>query len=208
MALENSSTKSYDGRMPAKETERSFLSKLSGYLLSLPFDLKMLQEAASNLDLQPAAREIAAGAIIYTLLPQEGEGPLRFADDVLLVRAAFAAVRAKGGEAFGSFQERFPEVYEKLDDDLQVFEQQLGDLWRWLSGKIETFGRLTYKGKRAAQYVENDENLSLLYDEGLEFETNYNVNEEQVRNRVRRVEQVVELLTKRHAEDLKKIGSA
>jgi hypothetical protein len=207
MKLENSSTKSYDGRMSAKETERSFLSKLSEYLLSLPFDLKILQEAASNLDLHPAARELAAGAIMHTLLPQEGEGPLRFADDVLLVRAAFAAVRAKGGEAFAPFRERFPEVYEKLDDDVQVFEEQLGELWRWLSGKIETFGRINFKGKRAAQYVENEDNLSLLYDEGLEFETNYNVSEEQVRNRLRRVEQVLELLTKRHAEDLKKIGS-
>jgi hypothetical protein len=206
MKLENSSTKSYDGRMAAKETERSFLSKLGEYLLSLPFDLKILQEAASNLDLHPAARELAAGTIMHTLLPQEGEGPLRFVDDVLLVRAGFAVVRAKGGEAFAPFRERFPEVYEKLDDDLQVFEDQLGELWRWLSGKIETFGRLTFKGKRATQYIENEDNLSLLYDEGLEFETNYNVSEEQVRNRLRRVEQVVELLTKRHAEDLKKIG--
>lgn len=194
--------------MSAKETERSFLSKLAEYLLSLPFDLKILQEAASDLDLAPAARELAAGAIMHTLLPQEGEGPLRFVDDVLLVRASLAGVRAQGGEAFGAFRERFQEVYEKLDDDVTVFAEQLGDLWRWLSTKIDTFGRVTFKGKRPAQYIENEENLSLLYDEGLEFETNYNVSEEQVRNRLRRVEQVVELLTRRHAEELKKIAAA
>jgi hypothetical protein len=194
--------------MSAKETERSFLSKLAEYLLSLPFDLKILQEAASDLDLHPAARELAAGAIMHTLLPQEGEGPLRFVDDLLLVRAALAGVRDKGGEAFGTFRERFQEVYEKLDDDLQVFAEQLGDLWKWLTGKLDSFGRLTFKGKRASQYVESDDNLALLYDEGLEFETNYNVSEEQVRNRLRRVEQVIELLTRRHAEELKKISAA
>jgi hypothetical protein len=192
--------------MSSKETERTFLSKLGEYLLSLPFDLKILQEAASDLDLHPKAREIAAGAIMHTLLPQEGEGPLRFADDVLLVRAAFAAVKLQGGEAFGTFQERFREVYDRLDEDVALFRSQLGDLWSWLSGKIDTFGKLTFKGKRAAQYIENEEGLALLYDEGLEFETNYNVTEEQIRNKLRRAEQVSELLTKRHAEELKKIG--
>jgi hypothetical protein len=206
MDLENSSTQRYDGRMGAKETEQRFISRLGEYLVSLPFDLKVLQEAASDPDLALAARETAAGAIMHTLLPQEGEGPLRFADDVLLVRAAFQAVAQQGGEAFGAFRDRFREIYDAVDEDVKLFESTLGPLWTWLAGKVGTFGKLVFKGKKASAYVESDEGLSLLYDEGLEFETNFNVNEEQVRNRVRRVEQVVELLTKRHAEESKKIG--
>jgi hypothetical protein len=192
--------------MTAKETER-FLSTLGEYLVSLPFDLKVLQEAASDPDLDRAARELAAGAIVHTLLPQEGEGPVRFADDVLLVRAAFSAVLAKGGEGANAFRERFREIYDRLEGDLALFEEQLGrDVWRWLVGKIDAFPKQVFKGKKAAQYVENDEGLSQLYDEGLEFETNYNVTEEQVRNRVRRVEPVLESLSRRRAEESRKIG--
>jgi hypothetical protein len=194
--------------MTAKEVERGFLSRLSEYLLSLPFDLKALQEAASDPDLDRSAREVAAGAIMHTLLPQEGPGgdPLRFVDDVLLVRAAFAAVARHGGDAFEAFRGRFSEIYDRLDEDVALFSTQLGPLWAWLSGKIESFPRLTYKGKRAPQYIDSEENLALLYEEGLEFETNYNVTEEQVRNKLRRVEQVTELLTRRHAEEQKKIN--
>ena len=187
--------------------ERGFLSSLSAQLLSLPFDLKVLQEAASDPDLDRSARELAAGAIMHTLLPQEGEGPLRYVDDVLLVRAAFAAVARQGGDAFAAFRGRFAEIYDRLDGDVELYDSQLGSLWRWLAGKVDHFHRLTYKGKRAAHYIENDEALSLLYEEGLEFETNYNVNEEQVRNKLRRCEQVIELLQRRHAEESKKIGA-
>src|SRR5439155_951561 len=75
--LEKSSTERYEGRMRPKETEARFLSILSEYLVSLPFDLKILQEAVADPDLDRSAREVAAGAIVHTLLPQEGEGPLR-----------------------------------------------------------------------------------------------------------------------------------
>lgn len=196
----------YDISMSVQEAERGFLSRLGECLLSLPFDLKVLQEAASDPNLDRAAREIAAGAILHTLLPQEGEGPLRYADDVLLVRAALAAVSAKGGEGASAFRERFADVYDRLDEDITVFKGELGELWSWLATKIDTYPRVVYKGKRAAQYTEDDDGLALLYEEGLEFETNYNVNEDHVRNRVRRVEQVTELLKKRHADESKKIG--
>jgi hypothetical protein len=192
--------------MTAKETEQRFLSILSQYLVSLPFDLKILQEAVADPDLDRSVREIAAGAIVHTLLPQEGEGPLRFVDDVLHVRAALKAIVDRGGEGAGRFRDRFSDVYGPLDEELGAIDAQLADTWRWLSGKTEGFARLPYKGRRASQYVDDDEGQSFLYDEGLEFETNYNVSEDQVRNKVRRVDQVVELLTKRRAEEAKKIG--
>lgn len=194
--------------MIATETERRFLSLLGGYLLSLPFDLKALQEAVADDNLDRAARELAAGAIVHTLLPQEGgEGPLRFADDVLFVRVAFREVAARGGDSAAAFRDRFREIFDPLDADLVVLEKQLGaDLWQWLSGKVAGFARLPFKGKRASQYVDDDDAQSLLYDEGLEFETNYNVTEEQVKNRLRRADQVVELLGKRRADEARKKG--
>src|SRR6185437_15218198 len=188
-----------------KEAERPFLEKVGEYLLSLPFDLKILQEAVTDPDLERGAREIAAGTIIHTIGPQEGDGPMRFVDDVLLVRAALKRVVADGGEHAKDFVARFDaEVYGKLDDDLHVFEEVLGDLWPWLTGKLETFRKPPYKGKTPSQYVDDEEAAAFLYDEGLEFQTNYNVTEDKVRNSVRRVDAIVEQLNKRRAEDAKK----
>jgi len=188
-----------------KEAERPFLEKVGEYLLSLPFDLKILQEAVTDPDLERGAREIAAGTIIHTLGPQEGDGPMRFVDDVLLVRAAFKRVVADGGEHAKEFAARFEsEAYGKLDADLTMFEDVLGDLWPWLTGKLETFRKPPYKGKTPSQYVDDDEAASFLYEEGLEFQTNYNVTEDKVRNSVRRVDAILESLNKRRTEDAKK----
>jgi hypothetical protein len=188
-----------------KEAERPFLEKVGEYLLSLPFDLKILQEAVTDPDLERDAREIAAGTIIHTFGPQEGDGPMRFVDDVMLVRAAFKRVVADGGEHAKEFAARFDsEAYAKLDADLKMFEEVLGDLWPWLTGKIETFRKPPYKGKTPSQYIDDDEAASLLYEEGLEFQTNYNVTEDKVRNSVRRVDAILESLNKRRAEDAKK----
>ncbi|MDB4971419.1 MAG: hypothetical protein JWN44_7108 [Myxococcales bacterium] len=188
-----------------KEAERPFLEKVSEYLLSLPFDLKILQEAVSDPELERDAREIAAGTIIHTIAPQEGEGPIRYVDDVLLVRAALKRILAEGGEHAKDFATRFDaEVYGKLHDDLAVFESVLGDLWPWLTGKLESFRKPLYKGKTPSQYVDDDEAASSLYEEGLEFQTNYNVTEDKVRNSVRRIDTILEQLNKRRAEDAKK----
>jgi len=188
------------------EADRPFLEKVSEYLLSLPFDLKILQEAVTDPDLERGAREIAAGTIIHTIGPQEpSDGPIRFVDDVLLVRAALKRVVADGGEHAKDFATRFDtEVYGKLDEDLELFENALGDLWPWLTGKIEQFRKPPYKGKTPSQYVDDEEAAAFLYEEGLEFQTNYNVTEDKVRNSVRRVDAILEQLNKRRAEDAKR----
>jgi len=85
-----------------------------------------------------------------------------------------------------------------------MFEDVLGDLWPWLTGKLETFRKPPYKGKTPSQYVDDDEAASFLYEEGLEFQTNYNVTEDKVRNSVRRVDAILESLNKRRTEDAKK----
>jgi hypothetical protein len=190
--------------MGAKEAERPFLERVSEYLLSLPFDLKILQEAVTDPDLDRSAREVAAGTIIHSLLPQEGDSPGRYVDDVLLVRAAFKRVVAEGSDGAKAFAERFNDVYGRLDEDLALFQQALGDLWPWLSAKLSNFPKLVYKGKRPAQCLDDDEAASFLYEEGLEFQTNYNVTEEQVRNKLRRADTLIDILHRRRADEAKK----
>ncbi|MCS6915808.1 MAG: hypothetical protein RMK29_16635 [Myxococcales bacterium] len=192
--------------MVAKEVGREFLSRACEYLISLPFDVKALQEAVSNQDLEREARELAAGVVIYTLNHhQEGNGIERFIDSVFLVRIAFEQVVLRGGEGSHAFRERFAEIYGALDRDIDVFRSYLGpELWSWLNGRLPAFSRLTLKGKRPRQYVDDTEALDQLYEDCLDFQTNYNITEAQVQNRLRRPEQIAEYLQRRHAEDSKK----
>ncbi len=190
--------------MGAKEAERPFLERMTEYLQSLPYDLKILQEAVTDPDLDRPLREVAVGTIVHTPLPQEGESPGRYVDDVLFVRAAFQHIRNDSSDGAKAFVERFGEVYGKLDEDVQVFSEALGDLWPWLISKLPSFPKQVYKGKKSQQFLDDEETASFLYEEGLEFQTNYPVNEEQVKNRIRRLDQILELLQKRRAEEAKK----
>jgi hypothetical protein len=184
--------------------EGPFLDKLSEYLLSLPTDLKVLQEAVTDPDLDRDVREMAAGTIIHTILPQEGDSPGRYVDDVLLLRAALAQIQANKSEGAQAFVGRFADVYDKLGEDVKTFGAVLGELWPWIESKLPTFAKQVFKGKKPGQYIDDEEAASSLYDEGLEFETNYPVKEDQVKNKIRRVESILELLNKKRAEEAKK----
>ena len=192
--------------MTAAEVERTFLERVSEYLVSLPYDLKILQEAVTDLDLELNVRLLAAATIVHTLLPQEGDGgPLRYVDDVFFVRAALDEVARGDSEGAVAFRERFnAEVYERLPEDLNLFSSYLGELWPWLTARLPTFSKLMLKGKKPQQAIDDEEIATLLYDEGLAFQTNYPVNEEQVRNKFRRADQVREFFKKRFEGDKKK----
>lgn len=191
--------------MQSTEIGREFLTRVSEYLVTFPFDLKILQEAITEPDLERGARELAASVLIGSLSPQEGSGPERFVDDVVLLRITLSRIAKEGGEEAAGFCTRFGEVYSKLDDDLRIFEQSLGpELWSWLSARPASFCRLPLKGKRASQYVDDPSSWDQLYEDGVDFQTNYDVTEAQIQNKLRRPEQLIEILQRRHAEDIKK----
>src|SRR6516164_5873090 len=109
--------------------ERRFLATLSEYLVSLPFDLKVLFEAKDDPDLDRKARETACGAILYVLTRGDVAGEkniIGFVDDVVLVRLALSAIAQQGGEGAGPFRDRFADQYESLDETIATFREFLG----------------------------------------------------------------------------------
>ena len=194
--------------MSAQDVERRFLATMSGWLVSLPHDLKVLFEAKDDPNLDRQAREIAAGAILYVLDTESGPEPdfAAFADDAILVREALRAVEAGGGEGAAAFRERFAEMYENLDADLAICSQAMGDAFTWLAGKIGNLHKQVYKGKKVPQYIDDDEASELLYDAGLEFTTDYPVDEEKLGMRVKKPETLLEPLKRKAAEEKKKIA--
>jgi uncharacterized membrane protein YkvA (DUF1232 family) len=189
--------------------ERRFLSTTSRYLVSLPFDLKVLFEAKDDPDLDRRARETACGAILHVLTPGDVAGEkniIGFVDDTVIVRLALKAILEKGGEGAEAFRDRFVDQYEGLEEALSCFEEFLGaDLYGWLAGKIEGLPKLSYKQKRVPAYLDDEETAEDLYEQGLTFQTDYEITEEILRDKFKQVRPVIEHLQKRKADEAKKI---
>lgn len=194
-----------------KELERRFLEAISRHLVSLPFDLKVLYEALTDPDLEREAREAAAAGVVYVLSPSDivvdrDRKLASYVDDLILLRAALKRVADTGGEKVQAFLERFPDEYADLDEYNALYSQALGDLYPWLVGKLEIFKKLVYKGRRAVDYIDDEEASTFLYDEYLTFQTDYDITEQSLAGRLRKVEPILEAMRRKRAEDAKKIS--
>jgi hypothetical protein len=189
--------------------QRRFLATVSGWIVSLPHDLRVLLEAKDDPNLDRPARETAAGAILYVLSPESLGGDnevVEYADDAILVRAALDAVLRKGGEGAPPFRDRFPEYYDTLADDLDVCKQAMGDAYAWLAAKVEQLPKQQYKNKKVPQYIDDDESVTDLYEDSLAFQTDYPIDEDKLGMRLKRPETLLEPLRKKAAEEKKKIA--
>ena len=79
--------------------EARFVELFKTWLVSLPHDLKIAIEAMDDENLPRSAREIAVGAIMYVVSPNDfvsdrNEAVASFADDAILLRLALLAVIA------------------------------------------------------------------------------------------------------------------
>ncbi len=189
------------GSQGQRDLERRFLTTVSGWILSLPHDLKVLFEAKDEPNLDRPAREVAAGAILYTLIPDiSGEQDfVGFADDAILLRTALRTVAATGGEGAAAFRERFAEYYGTLDADLELCQSAMGDTFTKLLNKIETLHKLAYKNKKVAQYLDDEEESEILYEDGLAFGSNYPIDEEKLGMRLKKPETLLEPLKRKAA---------
>jgi len=193
-----------------KELERRFLETISRTLVSLPFDLKVLIEAVADSDLEREARLLAAATVVYVITPKEGnvDPPVRFAEDVILLRLALVRIAAEGGEGAPAFKERFAEDFGRLDEELELFRRAYGaDVIEWLDSRWAALGKAVYAKKKIAMFVDDEEVGTFLYDEGLGFGTNYPITEKSLAGRVKQVQPFIDHLVRKRDQDKKKITS-
>lgn len=191
-----------------KDLERSFLGAYARALVALPFDLKVLLEAVSDADLEEGVRQIAASAVVHVLAPKDGnvEPVARHAEDVVLVRLALRKIVSEGGAEASAFRDRFPDNYGRLDEELGMFERAFGgDVISWLDGKWATLAKAVYGKKKVAQFVDDEEAGTWLYEEGLRFVTDYPITEKSLAGRLKQGQPVVDHLLRKREQDKKKI---
>ncbi|HSZ82590.1 MAG TPA: hypothetical protein VLA14_09915 [Polyangia bacterium] len=161
-------------------------------------------------DLEHDTRVLAAATVVHVITPKEGnvDPPVRFAEDVVLLRLALVKIAAEGGEGAPAFKERFAEDYGRLDAELELFRQVFGDdVVAWLDSRWATLAKGVYAKKKIPVFVDDEEVGTFLYDEGLQFGTNYPITEKSLAGRVKQVQPFIDHLARRRDQDKKKITS-
>lgn len=185
--------------------ESKFVELMRSWLVSLPHDLKIAFDAMDDENLPRSVREIATGVVIYVVSPNDSvlsdrdNTIVSYADDAVMLRLALHKALGKG-EDETAFRERFPELFENLEEDLKLCRSMMGDLMTWLEGKISSLKTADYKGKKVAVYLDNDEAREQLFDDGLVFRTDYPVDEKTIDDKLKKATTVVDAL-RRHRTD-------
>jgi len=190
--------------------ESKFVELMRSWLVSLPHDLKIAFDAMDDENLPRAVREIATGVVIYVVSPNDAVSDrnnniVSYADDALLLRLALEKALGKG-EDEQAFRNRFPELFENLEDNLKLCKSVLGDLVTWLESKVGGLKSIDYKGKKVPAYLDNDEAREQLFDDGLVFRTDYPVDEKTIGDKLKKAATVVETMKRRKADEARAKG--
>ena len=192
--------------------ESKFVELVRSWLVSLPHDLKIAFDAMDDENLPRSVREIATGVAIYVVSPNDYVGDrndqiVSYADDAVLLRVALQKALGQG-EDEQTFKQRFPELFDNLEEDLKVCKSVMGDLMTWLEGKVATLQKVEYKGRKVPAYLDNDEAREQLFDDGLVFRTDYPVDEKTIGDKLKKATTVVEVMKRRKADEARAKGLA
>ncbi len=191
--------------------ESKFVELVRSWLVSLPHDLKIAFDAMDDENLPRAARELATGAAIYIVTPKDSADRnaevVSYADDAVLLRLALQKALGKG-EDEQAFRERFPELFEGLDENLKLCKSVIGELMTWLEQKVGSLKTISYKGKKLATYLDDDEAREQLFEDGLVFRTDYPVDDKTIGDKLKKAATVVEVMKRRKADEARAKGIA
>ena len=190
--------------------ESKFVELMRSWLVSLPHDLKIAFDAMDDENLPRTVREIATGAAIYVVSPNDAVSDrnnniVSYADDALLLRLALDKALGKG-EDEQAFRDRFPELFDNLEDNLKLCKSVLGDLVTWLESKVGGLKSVDYKGKKVPAYLDNDEAREQLFDDGLVFRTDYPVDEKTIGDKLKKAATVIDTMKRRKADEARAKG--
>ena len=191
------------------EIGRRFVETMRAWLISLPHDLKILYEASADENLDRAARELATGAIIYIISPTEFISADRsdfsgYADDCVILRLALRRIASGDDEDAKQFRDRFEDFFVRVDEELDVCKQAMGELYAWLEARVDHLVAGEYKSKKVPGYVDDDELSELLYEDGLVFATEYPVDEDDLADRFKKASTILEVMQRRKGEEDRK----
>jgi uncharacterized membrane protein YkvA (DUF1232 family) len=196
----------------AINAESQFVELVRAWLVSLPHDLKTAFDAMDDENLPRPARELAAGVAVYIVSPKDSmadrnDAVVSYVDDAVLLRLVFQKALGKG-EDEQAFRDRFPDLFQELDADLALCKSVMGELMTWLESKLGSLKTTSYKGKKLAAYLDDDEARETLFDDGLVFRTDYPVDEKTIGDKLKRAATVLDAMKRARADEARAKGIA
>lgn len=149
-------------------TVEQFADALGEAMLTLPQDLKALLRLVEDPELDEAGRTLACGAMLHVLSGANAipgvKGTLAYADDVLVLRLTVERLEESSPDVVARHREDLPEVYDAMDEQMEIVRDYLGDLLSVLDRATDGLPKLTYEG-HSAELCSSDEDASTwLYD--------------------------------------------
>ena len=192
--------------------ESKFVELVRDWLVSLPHDLKIAFDAMDDENLPRSVRELATGVAIYIVSPNEfipdrNDALVAYTDDAMLLRLALHRALGKG-EDEQAIRERFPELFEGLEENLALCNSFMSEVMKWLETKLSALRTRDYKGKKLALYLDNDEAREALFEDGLVFRTDYPVDERTLGDKLKKAATIIDVMKRRKAEEIRVRGQA
>jgi uncharacterized membrane protein YkvA (DUF1232 family) len=190
--------------------ESKFVELVRDWLVSLPHDLKIAFDAMDDENLPRPVREIAAGVIAYVVSPNDfvadrNDTVVSYADDALLLRLALSKALGQG-EDEQAFRDRFPELFDSLDENLTLCKSVMGELMSWLEGKVGSLPSFEYKSKKVSKFIDDEEAREQLFEDGLVFRTDYPVDEKTIGDKLKKASTILDVLKRRKTEEARAKG--
>jgi uncharacterized membrane protein YkvA (DUF1232 family) len=192
--------------------ESKFVELVRSWLVSLPHDLKIAFDAMDDENLPRPVREVAAGVVAYVISPNDfvsdrHDAVVSYADSAVLLRLALQ--KALGpGEDEQAFRDRFPELFDGLDEQLVLCKSIMGELMTWLESKVGALATMDYKSKKITKYLDDDEAREQLFDDGLVFRTDYPVDEKTITDKLKKATTITDALRRHQAEEARTKGAS
>lgn len=174
------------------------------WLPTFQHDLKdFLRVVADDPELDDGLRQIAVGVVLYTLAPgdviPDSAGVVGYLDDALALRVVLDELREKAPSRFDAYADRLPELTESTGDDFDVFRAVLGDVYEPFRAKVLASPAIEFKGKKAAELLNDDDGPAWLADEVAEKALKLDFKQSAIDSAVRQVDGIQSLFRQRLA---------
>ena len=151
-------------------TRGRFFEWMRGAIVGLPQNLKAALRVAEDQDIPDDGRALVAGAVVHWLsrtntIPGARGAALPYVDDVLVLLLALERLAKMAPEAVPRLRADAPELFDTLENDLQVAREYLGPGIVVLEQALDRVVKLKHMGRTALQCVKDEDSATMLYEE-------------------------------------------
>ncbi|MCA9609686.1 MAG: hypothetical protein KC619_29005 [Myxococcales bacterium] len=147
---------------------QAFKDVMEDAILSLPPDMKATLRIVEDPDLDDEHRTLAAGALIHVLAASNAipgmRGILAYVDDAIVLRLVLERLLVAAPDAMARHRADEPEMFELLDEQMEVIRAYLGDLLSVLDHAVDQLPELTHEGHSARDCARDPDATTWLYD--------------------------------------------